>query len=88
LTVNVSPPIDAVPVRAPPEFAATFNVTVPLPVPFSPCATVIQLAFDLVVQVHVEADAVTATATLDAVLATPFDVGAIVIVQGGGGAAA
>jgi len=33
-TVNVCPPIVSVPVRAAPEFAATVNVTVPLPVQY------------------------------------------------------
>jgi len=56
VTVNVDPAIVSVPVRAPPVFAATVNVTVPLPVPLAPLAIVIQLA--LLLAVHVQPDCV------------------------------
>jgi hypothetical protein len=60
-TVNVWPPMVSVPVRAAPVFAAMVNVTVPFPVPDAPPVTVSQAALAVAVQVHVLADAVTAT---------------------------
>jgi hypothetical protein len=50
VTVNVSPAMVNVPVRSPPVFAATLNVTVPLPLPLEPVVTVIQLALLTAVQ--------------------------------------
>jgi hypothetical protein len=81
LTVNVWPPIVAVPVRALPEFAATLKVTVPFPLPLAPAATVTQAA--LLVAVHVHPAAVD-TATLIPVApaaATDWLVGLIDTVQ-------
>jgi hypothetical protein len=49
LTVSSSPPIVTVPLRAAPVFAATFRVTLPLPIPLAPALTVIQDAFDVAV---------------------------------------
>lgn len=60
-TVKVCVPIVSVPVRAAPVFAAAVNVTVPLPVPEAPAATVSHAAFAVAVHAHVLADAVTAT---------------------------
>ena len=42
--MKVWPPIVTVPVRAPAVFAATFSVTVPLPLPLAPFVTVIHVA--------------------------------------------
>jgi hypothetical protein len=55
-TVNVDPAIVRVPVRAPPVFAATVNVTAPLPVPLAPLVTEIQLV--LLTAVHAQPDCV------------------------------
>ena len=51
-TVNVHPPIVTVPLRAVPEFAATFSLTVPLPLPLAPEAMVIQVAWLVAFQEH------------------------------------
>ena len=52
-TVKVCPPAVIVPVRGVVvEFAATLNVTVPLPEPFAPPVMVIQLALLVAVHVH------------------------------------
>jgi hypothetical protein len=59
-TVNVLPAAVIVPLRAAPEFAATVNDTLPLPVPELPPETVIHAAFDAAVHAHVPADALTA----------------------------
>jgi hypothetical protein len=60
-TVNVCPPIVIVPVRAAAVFTSTVKATVPLPMPEAPLVTVNHAAFALAVQLHVFADAVTAT---------------------------
>src|ERR1044072_8253162 len=52
VTVNVDPAIVSVPVRAPPVFAATVNVTVPVPVRLRPLVVVVQLP--LLVAVHAQ----------------------------------
>jgi hypothetical protein len=52
VTVNVWAAMVAVPVRAAPEFAATFSVTVPGPVPDPPEAIVIHPAFGTAVHAH------------------------------------
>jgi hypothetical protein len=41
VTLNVCPPIDSVPSRVPPGFAATLNATEPFPVPLAPDVMVI-----------------------------------------------
>src|ERR1043165_6457828 len=56
VTVNVEPAIVSVPVRAPPVFAATVNVTVPVPVRVAPLVIVIQLT--LLAAVHAQPDCV------------------------------
>ena len=61
LTVNVCPAIVMTPDRAAPVFAATLNATVPAPVPEAPALMVIHGALVVAVQLHVAADAVTAT---------------------------
>ena len=60
-TVNVCPPIVIVPVRAAAVFTSTVKATAPLPMPEAPLVTVNHAAFALAVQLHVFADAVTAT---------------------------
>jgi hypothetical protein len=52
VTVKVWAAIVAVPVRAAPELAATFSVTVPVPVPVAPEATVIQPTLAAAVHAH------------------------------------
>jgi hypothetical protein len=90
-TVNVWPAIVSVPVRgaAGPgpelEFAATLNVTVPLPVPDAPPVTEIHDAPLAADHVHVPADAVTVTDPPPPALPTSALVGEIVNVHGGGG---
>jgi hypothetical protein len=76
-TVNVRPAIVIVPVRATPEFAATLKPTVPLPDPFAPLVTVIQLA--PLAAVHGQpAVAVTVTEPVPPPAATVWLVGEIV----------
>ena len=78
--MNVWPPIVAVPVRLLPGLAATFKVTVPLPLPLAPEATVTHDA--LLVVVHVQPAAVaTVTWTPEAPAATDRLVGVIDTVQ-------
>jgi hypothetical protein len=62
LTVKVWPPMVTVPLRAPPVFAATFNVTVPLPLPVAPLVTVIHVALLVAGRAH-PLGAVTVTLT-------------------------
>lgn len=50
--LNVRPAIVAVPLRAPPAFAATLSLTVPLPVPDPPADTDIQGVFEAAVHAH------------------------------------
>lgn len=80
-TVNVWPPIVAVPARAAPVLAAAFNVTVPFPLPLEPAVTVSHAA--LLVVVHPQPVAVD-TATLIPVApdaGTDWLVGLMVIVH-------
>ena len=60
MTVNVWPAIVSVPLRAAPEFAATVNVTVPLPAPLAPAVIVSQLVAVVALQAQ-SAPAVTFT---------------------------
>ena len=87
-TVNVLPATVIVPLRAPPELAATLNDTVPLPVPELPPDTVTHEAFDAAVHPHVAADAVTATEPEPPASGTDWSAGAIEKVQVAAGAAA
>ena len=89
-TVNVLPPTDMVPLRAPPALAATENETVPFPEPELLPAVVIQDAFDVAVQAQVETDAVIAIEPEPPASEMVWSEGAIVNVHGGGtgGAAA
>jgi hypothetical protein len=59
-TVNVLPAAVTEPVRAAPEFAATVNETVPLPVPDAPLEIVIHAAFEAAVHAQLVAEAVIA----------------------------
>jgi hypothetical protein len=87
LTVNVCPPIVTVPLRAAPLFAAAATVTLPLPVPLAPAGTVSHGAFAVAVHAHEDADAVTATVAVPASAASVALGGAMLNVQGAGGAA-
>jgi hypothetical protein len=59
LTVNVCPPTVMVPARGVEVvFAATVNVTVPLPDPLAPPVTLIQLALLVAVQAHADPAAI------------------------------
>jgi hypothetical protein len=82
VTVNMLPPTVSVPVRdAVVVFAATPNVTEPLPVPLAPALMVIQAA--LLVAVHAQpVAAVTTTVPAPAAAVTVADAGEIVGVQG------
>jgi hypothetical protein len=84
LTANVCPATVIVPVRAPPEFAAIWTATVPVPVPEAPAVIVIHAAFDVAVQGH-EAPAVTATLVGPPAAAALNEAGAIAKVHVGGG---
>jgi hypothetical protein len=66
-------------------FAATANVTVPLPVPEAPPVIVSHPAFALAVHAHVFAEGVTANEPEAPVSGAFNAVGEIVSVQGGGG---
>jgi hypothetical protein len=52
LTVNVSPAMVSVPVRAAPVFAVTLKLTAPLPLPLAPDVTLIHDALVVVVHAH------------------------------------
>jgi hypothetical protein len=86
LTVNVRPPIDAVPVRATPVLAAADTVTLPLPVPLAPAVIVSHDALEVAVHAHDEADAVTATAAVPPSAAMVALDGEIVKLHGAGAA--
>jgi hypothetical protein len=86
VTVKVWPAMVAVPVLASPLFAANDTAALPLPDPLPD--TTIHPAFDADVHVHVGADAVTVTVALLASGPMLALLGAIVNVQGAGGAAA
>jgi hypothetical protein len=77
-----------VPVRAAPVFCATLKLTKPLPVPPVDAPNNSHAAFDVVVQAHAGADAVTANEPLPPVSANVCADGEIENVQGGGGGAA
>jgi hypothetical protein len=86
LTVNVWLAIVIVPLRAAPVFAATVKPTEPLPVPLAPDVIVIHDALLPAFQVHVPAEAVTATAVpVPPAAAIDSLFGAIVNVQLGDG---
>lgn len=87
-TVNVLPATVIVPLRALPEFAATLNDTLPLPVPELPPDREIHAAFDAAVHPHVLDDAVTATEPDPPASDIDWSAGAMENVQVAGGAAA
>jgi hypothetical protein len=80
LTVNVWPPMVAVPVREPELVAATVSLTVPSPEPLAPDATEIQLAPLVAVQEQ-PAPAVTVTVISPPAASTCCDCGEIAIEQ-------
>jgi hypothetical protein len=84
-TVKVCPAMVIVPVRAPPEFAATLNSTVPFPLPLAPDVTVTQEA--LLVAVHAQLLVVETATVLPALPAAAIDwlVGAMEYEHDGGG---
>ena len=85
VTVNARPAIVSVPVRAAPVLAATLNVTVPLPVPVEPDATVIHSTAVVAVHWHV-APAETVTGVPAPPAAAMFWlVGEIAVLHAGGG---
>ena len=88
LTVNVSPAMVSVPLRAPPVLAATLNPTDPLPLPLAPDVMLIQEA--LVAAVHAHPLLVVTATGAPAPLAAPTDWlrGVIENVQGGAAGAA
>ena len=86
LTVNVWPPMVAIPTRAAPVLAAAFNVTVPLPLPLAPDA-IVSHAGVLLVAVHVHPAAVDTATLIPVAAAAEIDwlVGLIEMVHDGGG---
>jgi len=76
------PAIERLPDRPSPPLTATLNCTLPLPDPDAPPVTVIQLAPLDALQVHVDADAVTATLPLPPVASNVCPSGEIENVHG------
>jgi hypothetical protein len=76
VTVNVRPAIVRVPLRAAPEFEATLNRTVPLPLPLLPCVIVSQGALLVADQAH-PAEALTATSPVPPAMSNACDSGEI-----------